>query len=380
MFRLKSDFIQRHALSLVELLVVIGIIAVLIGLVLPAIQKVREAAARTKCANNLKQIGIACLNFSDANGSLPPLFGSLAGPVTAQNVSGKEVYIHNWAGANNIHFWLLPFIEQNNMYLAAASGTAFNSALVGQMQVSTFICPSDVSVGTAGAIYLGQQTTGTPAGPWAVASYGANAQAFGLWDAAHGEVRANDESTGGPYPYMVGGDIDADAASYRNTIEANFTDGTSNTVIFADKLANCTSPNLNDYNGGSNAWAWNPTPRGAPTTGGNYLDQNQPFFACIWGSYNSSANSWMYFDMNGYTNNGVQGSYVYTPITGTPQGPSVPWNSGYCDARIASSYHPAGVNVGLADGSVRAVSYTINMFTWWYSLTPQGGEVLPTDW
>src|SRR5262249_10883035 len=114
-----------------ELLVVIAIIAVLIGLLLPAVQKVREAAARIRCANNLKQIGLALHNFMDTNNGLPP--NGLYAPSGA---------INTWSAMAR----LLPYIEQENLHRAIDFNLPYSAQpQLASTRIATYVCPSEVN-------------------------------------------------------------------------------------------------------------------------------------------------------------------------------------------------------------------------------------------
>jgi prepilin-type N-terminal cleavage/methylation domain-containing protein len=150
---------KARGFTLIELLVVIAIIAILIGLLLPAVQKVREAAARSKCGNNLKQLGLACHSYHDAVGKFPYLR------------SGGGQNRHTWA------LLLLPYIEQGTIYtiyqtpitgVSMTDGfnnhTATDPQIVAarQAQVTTFFCPSRRTPISLSPIDPGQPTTGLP--------------------------------------------------------------------------------------------------------------------------------------------------------------------------------------------------------------------------
>ncbi len=220
MFRLHS--VRRRAFTLIELLVVIAIIAILIGLLLPAVQKVREAAARTTCSNNVKQLSLGTVNCADTNqGKLPPSIGLYPSLGTAAPNNGDGgIFLH-----------ILPFIEQDNLYrqTLVPGGTDRNGFLPTFSQWTTaaqtatikaLACPADFTLqGNNG----GQGRT----------SYGVNGQVF--------RHNYNWGSVGlTMYP-------------------AQIPDGTSNTVFYAEKLSltvNCTGC-CNNYR--DNFWPdWGP--------------------------------------------------------------------------------------------------------------------------
>ncbi len=137
---------RRNAFTLIELLVVIAIIAVLIGLLLPAVQKVREAAARASCQNNLKQLGLAMHNYEGAVGHLPPAFRNSVPPAW----TGLPAYFFSWSALAELN----PFLEQTNIYNTMDltqpiyvppnfNISATNQFAVQQL-VKLFLCPSDL--------------------------------------------------------------------------------------------------------------------------------------------------------------------------------------------------------------------------------------------
>jgi prepilin-type N-terminal cleavage/methylation domain-containing protein len=136
--------LQRRAFTLIELLVVIAIIAVLIGLLLPAVQKVREAAARTKCSNHLKQVGLGLANYNTQNGFFPP--GALRTPATGTLTNLQKKLGVTVNGVN--HSWavfLLPYIEQNALaqqYDLNSNWASAKNMTVIATPIPIFVCPS----------------------------------------------------------------------------------------------------------------------------------------------------------------------------------------------------------------------------------------------
>jgi prepilin-type N-terminal cleavage/methylation domain-containing protein/prepilin-type processing-associated H-X9-DG protein len=122
---------RRSGFTLIELLVVIAIIAVLIGLLLPAVQKVREAAARMKCSNNLKQLGIALHSYHDVTNRFPGYYRTQA------NSADPTYYSDNWT------YQLLPYIEQDNLYKQPFTTRVEYRTNIGGKVIQTYRCPSD---------------------------------------------------------------------------------------------------------------------------------------------------------------------------------------------------------------------------------------------
>jgi prepilin-type N-terminal cleavage/methylation domain-containing protein/prepilin-type processing-associated H-X9-DG protein len=317
--------------TLVELLVVIAIIGILIGLLLPAVQKIREAAARIQCSNNLKQILLATQNCADTHeGILPPGLGIYPNRVGTDRNGEGGFFMH-----------IFPYIEQDNLYQALLYLTApwdptggngddrnydpsyintwapsikyahltysqWNPVLQ-QAKVKTYFCPSDP----------------TQDGGWAKSntSYAYNGMIFGIsyqWGWGMGTVR---------FPAFI-------------------TDGTSNTVFVTEREV---------LSFGASYWT--------PDVGQNYYPDWGPAIASVEGGEAT----------------GPAAMFVTRPkvncISAFGQGVG---GCGFGD--VANSPHTGGINAAMGDGSVRFVNGAISATTWWSVLTPNYGDLIGNDW
>jgi prepilin-type N-terminal cleavage/methylation domain-containing protein len=292
----------RPGFTLIELLVVIAIIAILIGLLLPAVQKVREAAARMASSNNLKQLALACHSSADTNnGTLPPVYTETwlttsVGPVS-NAYSGQQ---------GTTFYFLLPYIEQGNLYTlgqANPSNLPWTNNLY-TYTVKTFLAPTD-------------PTSGNLVNGWGVSSYAVNFQVFG-----------NPNNNGGAWWWTCFGN---------NSQFGLMPDGTSNTILFAEKMATCTVSN--GYVTSGNVWMF-------PPDWGNY----PPVFGntTLYG-----ANAWL-----------------------TPQAQPT---AATCNFYQPTAFTASGCQVALADGHVRLINPSIPQANWAAAMTPNGGEVIGLD-
>lgn len=340
---------RRIGFTLIELLVVIAIIAILVGLLLPAVQKVREAAARASCMNNSKQLALACHNFADANQTLLP-------PTVIMNASVGDISDFNQPFGPNWAVLILPYIEQTALYDQVAQTipayvTSNNQTWrnISANKIKTFLCPSDAG---------GDMPSNAAGRQWARGNYGANAGPGMQWNGGAVGTAVNVGGRWGDnnprnfaaeyYPSWTAGwngagPMVVNSGTKLNTLE----DGTANTILI-DELR--IGWNEFDIRG---SWALGMA--GASISAGNgRIDTPTP---------NVSYSGW-------------------DDIQQCQDNPAIGMGCCGCNSWqvTAKSRHGTGVVTSMADGSVRFIANSVSQQTWFKLHSRNDGQTLSNDW
>jgi len=330
---------RRRAFTLIEILVVIAIIGVLIGLLIPAVQKVREAANRMSCQNQLKQLALAALQHHDNFKSFPAAMNYLEPLTPTQTVRPVSLFTA-----------LLPFVEQDSLYksfLATDPVLLRNPGMPAAQAVKVFVCPSTHGITNPQKLANGMEVGFT--------NYGGNAgiRNFPL------ELGTQD----GPFP--VKDETPDRTATQVSTSVAMVLDGTSNTLLFGEKRS-----------GDGNWDSWINAP----------IDPPPPYTLTVFTTYLN----WPGLGTFGPAQvtgcgvaslqYGVSKGYVPPPtITGEPA-PKIPWSSISADMEIRfgawGSNHTGVVNFAMMDGSVRTLKNDLPLATLQALSTIQGSELI----
>jgi prepilin-type N-terminal cleavage/methylation domain-containing protein/prepilin-type processing-associated H-X9-DG protein len=328
----------RGGFTLIELLVVIAIIAVLIGLLLPAIQKVREAANRVRCQNNLKQLGLAMHSYHDAHGSFPK--GNAGGPFGPNPGTDWESWYFLSAS-----YLILPYVEQDNLYNRfdvlknqTRSATWDQATGPAAQRLQVFICPSSplLTNGYPGTNYLFSTGSSIDTGGCATAARKANGAIVEDVGRQLTEITDGTSNTILASEYIPG----VDAANAFKVVSAiNIVNRAFPTQAELDVVA--AAPAVRTLSNNGRWWAWH-----------SHTDA----------LFNTAA------PPNWKCQNGAGGAGV--------GGAGLAWDS--CSGIVpARSRHTGGVNVCLADGSVHFIGDSIDLTTWQRLGNAQDGQVLP---
>lgn len=341
--------IRRTAFTLVELLVVMAVIALLIGMLLPAVQRVRESAARTENANNMKQIVLACHSYESAKRVLPPyssnLYHSTWSPLPGGGASGSA------------HFLILPFVEQSSLF-----ESTYGPLTYGPSYTST---------------YNGSTSTSAPPVTWPVSGHQAS-RAKEKLKIYFSKSDPSAKDVDYPTSYMFNANVLNEFSQYGTYIYSSsrrlekIDDGTSNTVMWYEGYSRCKSTTRTDYsayygpgsyyqytNAIDRVWNYDPIVNNSTST---TTYQPSPY------QYDSTYSGTQYGAAWSYSKYGSDKTFDVKP---SPDD---------CDPNGAQATTSGGLLVGVCDGSVRVLNPSISVQTYQAIATPNANDALGSDW